>query len=216
MTFYVGQIVRLRYGHTPLQILHIRQEHNGTQFIRAKYCNKWPVSIEAFKNPHCAEGCQKRYDHEFVHWDGKHPQNANIAAFNASQRLVNFQPGMEQPMQKQFMLRTVSANRGHTDIIGTQVGITSNSHIILEFSNGAIEVQPMENLREFKQRAVKLRSVTNGQIYTFLVKAEAAFEENRYVIGENGAIYMVIDADFDYSYTPKTWFKGEKLVTQPL
>ena len=212
MDFYIGQIVRLERGWTPMQIILI----SGGK-IRAKYCGDshyHGVTMEDFKNPMYADSCQTRainQQYGFVPWDKPLLEKFtyNRAGYNKYLRLSG-----EANMKRQFLLRKVRA--GVVNVIGTQVGETSDGKIILEFVDGRIEVHPMENLREFKQRAMRVRSVTTARDFYFYVDADAQLEVKDLIISDDGVIFSVVDPDFDYQRPPGQYFKGQKLVTESL
>ena len=62
----IGDTVRLANGWTPLVVIHIYP--NGR--VRAKYCHKYPILPDHFKNREYATGCQTRFPSDFAYWEG--------------------------------------------------------------------------------------------------------------------------------------------------
>lgn len=205
MAFAVGDLVRLKRGWTMMQVIWVSPCMNR---IRAKYANNsyYPVTSFDFETPFAACSCQTRANAEFVYWDKP--------ICNASYYNREYYQKSGEPKMKQFMLKRVPSARPTTDVIGTQVGTTKDGRIILEFQDGYVEIHQSDNIREFKQRALKLRAANNGRDYNFLISEDAQLSEDDLVVSEEGSIYTVVDANFVYHRTPSTWFKGKRLVTQ--
>lgn len=205
MAFAVGELVRLKRGWTMMQVIWVSPCMNR---IRAKYANNsyYPVTSFDFEAPFAACSCQTRANGEFVYWDKP--------ICNASYYNREYYRKSGEPKVKQFMLKTARANRPTSDIIGTHVGTTKEGLMILEFRDGYLETHVMDNLREFKQRGIKLRAANNGREYYFLISEGAQLSNDDLVVSEEGSIYTVVDANFDYQRSPSTWFKGKRLVTQ--
>ena len=191
MEFRRGQIVRLRNGWTPMQIIDV---NHSTGKIRAKYCHKYPVLYSDFEHPYAACSCQHRHALHFVPWDG----DPDAPAYA-------HQPTEEsKPIMNKYTLKSVRGAASAT--IGTEVGQTLAGDMILEMSDGSISIQKPHNIEPYYQRSVLVRGYKSSYRCNYILPDNHTVKAGDWLASDSGNLYIVEEID---TQGPGTNIKGE-------
>lgn len=246
MQFEVGQIVRLKRGNTPMQIIKIIDTPNRMSRIIAKYCHNYTVLITDFLNPTLATATYTRDADQFIHWHGDMPKYAMnmhlvgqimmyIAYREANHQACliseldfkKFMTGMTQgtqvicdaPTPKQYMLKRV---RGAvTAVIGDHIATTRTGLYVLEMTDGEVITMHPDNLQPYERKSHRVIHVVSAKPRSayacyYSVPLESDLKEDDLIMSDSGNIYRVVMSDVQRPVNIKAPFKGKKIVTEDL
>lgn len=209
--FIAGDLVRLQFGRTPLQVLAVFPDGR----VRAKYCHNSRVEANDIKSPLLAHGCQTRNHAEFVFWDGKKPYGMNQGFYDNRHIMPRILQQKEEEMPLKYMPLRIRGNQTH--IIGTVVGSTLNGRKILEFGDGRIEAFYDSEIRLYQERVIQVVSLKNDTYTCFYrVPALAEIHVDNLLMSDSGNVYRVIHNNVTRDARIKGAFKGKRLLTKDI
>lgn len=192
MQFEVGQIVQLKRGNTPMQIIKIIDTPNRMSKIIAKYCHSYTVMIGDFLNPACASATYTRDADQFIHWRGDMPKYAmnrdlvdliqkyirwrvdtrmssliSTEDFKTYQKLTTAfeqrQPQMICDAPTPKQYMLKRVRGAVTAVIGDHIATTRDGHFVLEMSNGTVNVVHPGDLQSYEPKTHKVIHVVSAK-----------------------------------------------------
>lgn len=230
MSFVVGDLVRLRFGHTPLQVIQVYRDGR----IRAKYCHKYQVTNTNFKFPQEAMACVTRQGNsEFVFWDGYKPHYMNQMAYDYRHNVANGSMGQflylgmdmvqdqvdkanegKKAVEKKYILKRVRGDV--TAIIGTLIGHASQGRLVLEFTDGRVEAVPPSLVKPYGERVIRVKAVKGSYQCCYIIPDTAKVHDDDILLSDSGNLYRVINENVTEPTCVKGPFKGKKMISTEL
>ena len=218
MRFLVGDIVKLKSGWTPMQVIQV--DKNGV--IKAKYCHKDQLTHEDF----CYPWGVSRYSCKV-----KHESHFEFYEYDLNVKTI-FPDWDYYKLAMQIRKLKMSDNNASVpnteafyywredsqDRVGKWIGTTSIGHMVLEYQNypGAIAVVKPSLVKRY-ERAIFVQSLKSAYTCNYTIPADSKIQVGDLLLSESGNHYVVKGVDVqDLNPNIKGPFKGHKLVTQDL
>ncbi len=221
--FFVGEIVSLKHGWTPLQVTEVLD----TGEVRAVYCHRFHVTQDYFDHPHISNhsNSKLRWADQFEHWNEEIPPYANQTMYRMALELAQqkqYDQRIAQMIGKHFIRRSVVGSVNN-NLIGKCLATTSENNIVLEMTNKEVLVFHPDELREYHCPRIYVKSVKPNSSYTatYEVPHNHTIRPGDSLLSDSGNIYEVLDIDIDggaknMNKNYRGTFHGKKLITEDL
>lgn len=188
--FQVGDLVRLRFGHTGLIVIAIEGS-----IVRAKYARSHVVMPEHVREPLAAQNCQTRDHAEFravdpCEWTGFERKNYERVQEYLNKIQHESELAMSSATPKSLMIRERDNSITNVVDIAQVTYSTDKSKVIIETMNGDISVHSASDVFEKKPtvvHAVPFRSNYPGNYYTGVTDPVVG----DILLSASGHVYMI-------------------------